>query len=712
MLRNQGWRTWFIALPIVLFVLGAAAVIPGSALASGGLAITNGSDSGVTPSGAGDCTYTVNTTGASIVNAGEIDTCLEDGHAVAITDPSGDSGSITVDAEIAPSSCSGGASLSLNEEDGPVMLDDALALGTCALSLTAEGGEITQTAPITTSNQLSVSGDGAVTLTNDANAVTGSFSAATADGTLSFYDSVGVTLGTIDGSADVTIDSAGGVAVADPVTSASTVNLTAGGGAITQSAPISAATLEVASTGATTLTNNSNAVAVFEAGDVGGALDLYDGDPVELTGFGGTASFVVDDPADIEVAAQLEADGSGSLVSYGGTVTEDGGNVFASSLTVTGNANDTSTTPGTGTVSLTQSNYVDALTVTANYGNITAEVWEPTASLGNIEAPNGSVSVTNADGSLEPTGSISAQSIALDADGIAASGDSATLAAPSVSITDTDTSDAWTVTPSTVAAEGAGTIAYTDASTLSIDGGATFGVTPSSTTAMDVSAGGAGSLTYQAQGRTVSGTTTAPSGEIDSPGVDRVTFSGMASVTLQDAYTPPGGGTSGGSTSGGGTSGGSASGGSPSGGGTLGGTGTPGGGTPATTTQSNNTPTCTLRASSSKIALPKKVHGKLKGKATLTLVASCSGAVHVMLSARIAVASKSVHGKKETKSYSIPGVRTSVTAGDATKIVLDVPSGVVSALLTKGAKLSATFTLADTDDGDSVLKTISGARLT
>ena len=694
------------SLATLAVLIGALLVMPGVAQASGGLAITTGSDSGVTQSGTGDCTYVVNTTGASIINAGEIDTCLQDGNPVSITDPNGYSGSITVSAAIDPSSCSG-ALLTLDEEGGPIELDSDVDVGSCPLDLDASGS-ITQAAALT-AGDLSVddAGAGDVTLTNTGNDLGGEFSA-TADGALALTSSGAVTLNAVSdtgtGTAgDVTITAGGSIDVVDTLSSdsaGSTVNLTAAG-SITQSssAPITAATLVTSSAGATTLNSGaSNEVGAFESiGDDQGAVDLYDDEAVALDGFNSSTGFVIDDEGDIDVDAELNAPGdSASLVSYGGSVTEDGGAVWANSLTALGDINSDSTASGAGTVSLSGTNYVNTLSVTAYYGNVSADLWEPAVILDDVEADEGSVSVTNGDGSLEPTGLIEAQSsISLDADGFtAASGGDQTLSAPTVDVTDTDSSDAWTVNGSTIAAEGTGSIAYASVSNLSITGAGVFNVTPSAVTDIAVNGGGTGALTYQAQGQAVSGTTTAPSGEIDSPGVDPVSFSGMATVTLDGLPSTTTGGGSGGTSGGGGT--------------TTGGTTT--GGTTGTITASS-TPTCTLRAISSKVALPKRVHGKLKGKPTLTLVATCNSAVHVILSAGITVVS-TAHGKRKSKYYPIPGIRASLAKSAAKQIVLDVPSGAVTALSTKGDKLSAMFTLADTDNGDSVLKTISIARLT
>ena len=351
-------------------------------------------------------------------------------------------------------------------------------------------------------------------------------------------------------------------------------------------------------------------------------------------------------------------------------------------------------------VSLPGTNIVTGiLNATATDGNVSVYLYFAPTTLGTIGSPHGTVSVTDGDDSLQPTGTISGQSISLDANSItAASDNSALLSAPSVSITDDDASDAWTVTPSTIAAEGTGAIAYLG-SNLSITGGESFNVAPSSATTMTFDGGepAAATLTYNAGGRAVSGTTTAPSGTIDATGVEPVIFSGMTAVTVNDPGTAPPATTTLPST-------------------------TPPTTTPPTTSEptttttvpspSSNPPTCTLRASSSKVALPKKVHGKIKGRATLTFVTTCSGAVHTILSAGITVVWKPAHSKKKkSKFYPIPGVRASLAANSSTKIVLDVPSGVVTALSTKGDTLSARATLADTDHSDSVLKTTTLARL-
>jgi hypothetical protein len=664
--------------------------MPGSAMAAGGLAIASASDAGVTLSNGG-CTFTANTAGsAARVNVSEIDACLAAGNSVVVDDPNADAGSIDVGTEIQPTSCSG-ASLTFDEQGGDVDVNtgDSIDLGSCDLELDAST-TITQTAVITAGTLTVETGAGAVVLEQNNEIGTLSTGGSGVNGNLTIDNADALTVSNVSdsgGNVNLTapgITLQGALSDTDGVAEVHLVTNSAGTITETGSGAIDAATLVTSSGSATLNTSGAvNNVATFEAVANTGVVDLSDAEAVsiEITDNGGDVG--VTDPGNIDVVTALEAGGQAvSLVSTGGTVS-GGGGIGAASLSVTAAAGD---------VTLPGFNTLGALAVTADDGNVSVNVYGANVSLDNIEA-SGSVSVDNGDdaGVLQPIGTISGQSIALDADGFtAASGNSALLSAPSISITDTDATDPWTVTPSTLAAEGTGTIAYSGASSLSITGGASFNVTPSALTTMTFNGGdpAAATLTYNAGGRVVSGTTTAPSGTIDGTSVEPVTFSGMTAVTVDDPGT------------------------------TLPVTTPPVTAPPTTTTPtptptpSSNPPTCTLRASSSKIALPKKVHGKLKGKATLTFVATCSGAVHTILSAGITVVWKPAHSKKKkSKFYPIPGVRAGVAANSATKIVLDVPSGAVKALSTKGDTLSVRATLADTDNRDSVLKTTAPTRL-
>jgi hypothetical protein len=669
--------------------------VPGSALAAGGLAIAAGPNTGVTVTNG--CTFQADTPdSAAIVSVDAIDACLEDGNSVVVTDPSGDAGSIDVDAALAPTSCSG-ASLTFEEAGGDVDIDDPIELGSCNLDLDA-ATTITQTAAIT-AGALTIDSSGSTTLSGLGNEVA-DLDATSTGGAVSFADETALTLTGLNADSGATLSAEGGLTVSGAANVGGTLSLSTFEGTIDQdtgSATITADTLTTSNigSGSTTLENEGNEVAAFEGSSVSGVVDLYDDvGALDVQGISSSDDFAIRNSGNIDVEAESQATDDASLTSSGATVTESGGgSVGAATLIVDATA---VSLPGTNAVSNT-------LNATATDGNVSAYLFYVPTKLGAIHA-SGSVDVTNGDGSLQPTGTISGQSIALEADGITAlSGNSAELSAPSVSITDTDTSDAWTVTPSTIAAQGTGTIVYSGASSLSITGGQSFNVTPSSATTMTFTGVSTpAALTYNAQGRVVSGPTNESSGQLDAPGVDPVSFSGMTSVTLNDPGTAaPVDGSGGGGSGGGGSTGGGSGGG-----------GSTGGGTTGTTSDSGNAPTCTLRVSSSKAALPKRVHGNLKGGATLTLVATCSGAVHAILSAGITVVSKPAHGKKKSRYYPVPGVRASVAADAPTTIVLDVPKGAVSALSTKGDKLSAMFTLADTDNGDSVLKTIRIERLT
>jgi hypothetical protein len=610
---------------------------------------------------------------------------------------------------------------------GDITVSDTLETDTGDVDLISDGGTVTETvgqgtisAPVLDAegdadSVVTSNGAGDVTLNGDNNSIStlqgsanyGNFEVNLNAETTNLGD-----ISTPEGFVNLTsyYDPGGSLEVAGTVSASSSVTLAAhqdGGGTITETdtGAIDAATLGTSSGGSTTLNTSGavNDVGSFEGQSNAGDVDLgdtYTG-TLDITGIlPAPEGISITNTGGIELVASVNAGtGPALLASQDGSVTAgSSASVTAASLTASGDS-----------VSLPAENYVGTFSATATDGGVTAGVYEyeASAALGQIQA-TGSVSVTSdyyEGRALALTGTISGQSIALDASGIAAaSGNSAVLSAPSISITDTDATDPWTVTPSTIAAEGTGTIAYSDASSLSITGGASFNVTPSALTTMTFDGGdpAAATLIYNAGGRVVSGTTTAPSGTIDATGVEPVIFSGMTAVTVNDpgtasppntnptTTTPPTTTTTPPTTTT---------------------TTTP----PTTTTPSpsSNPPTCTLRASSSKVAVPKKVHGKIKGKATLTFVATCSSAVHTILSAGITVVWKPLHSKKKkSKFYPIPGVRASLAANGATKIVLDVPSGVVTALSTKGDALSARATLVDTDHGDSVLKTTTLARLT
>jgi len=96
----------------------------------------------------------------------------------------------------------------------------------------------------------------------------------------------------------------------------------------------------------------------------------------------------------------------------------------------------------------------------------------------------------------------------------------------------------WTITPSSVGQGANPAVPYSTATKLQVAGGKTFDVTASAATkyALTGSAKRAnGTLDYDAQGRTVSGSPSPPKGVIDSPGVKPVHFAGMTAVNISDS---------------------------------------------------------------------------------------------------------------------------------------------------------------------------------
>ena len=659
--------------------LAASLLTPGLALASPDpLTISTAA----TSTGASGCTFTA-TAADQNVNVGAIQTCLDAGTSVTVTDPTGDGEEIEVESPIAATPCNDpGTQLTLEEQDGPVVLGADVTLSPdCSLAEESDG--VSEGSNTITALELTLDSSGAVTLNggNDVAMLEGNVV-----GDLLFNSTAALSAGGLtDPGGNVTLTGAG-ITVDGGLSAGGTVSLDATGTGKTiseDSGNVVAPELNASSTGNTTLTAAGNDVATFE-GTAGGTMNFADDSSSGLTleGSVGPSGVTVTNTGGINSTAQVNAATSdASLMSTNGSVIANTG-VLAAELTVSGTS-----------VSLTGADFVNTLNATASAGDVSANLYEAAATLDNVEATGGTVTVTNSDGSLDPAGTISGQSIALSADGFTASGGS--LSAPSIAITDSDTSDAWTATPTSITANTA-VLPYSGASNLSIGGGAkTFNVTPSTSTAMSFNGGSpaAGTLNYNPDGGTVSGTTSPPSGTIDNSKFEPVVFSGMSAVNVTDAATPPSTGT--------GTSTGSTGSGSSS--------GTP---TTTTTTPSPNALTCTLRASSSKVTLPKSVHGKLKGKATLTLIANCTGAVHTTLNGAFTVTVKPAHKKAKSKTYGLKTIKPTLSAGVSIRIVLDVPSAVVKALATKGDKLSARFTLADSDNHDDVLKTTAITRLT
>jgi hypothetical protein len=668
-------------------------LIPASALAAPDpLTI---SSAPTTTSGAGSCAFVATAAGQN-VNTDDLEQCLATGN-TSVTDPTGDGGAIEVESPITETPCVAHI-LTLDEEVGTVAIDAPINLDICNVFIET-GGSVTQTAAITAAG-LSVNAGQSVTLNasggNAIETVEGSAGDSSAGGTLLLDTSGALTVDPFsDPGGDVTIQSQGSVSLQGETDVSGDVVIDApqSGSSVTEESgsSLTAQSLNVTAGNDVTLDSSGNqfgaapSTAVVDASS--GTLSLDDDvSGLELDGINANTGIDVTNTGSITSESQLQdASADDSLTSQNGSVSETpGAAAGAEQLTVTGTS-----------VSLDANNYVQALDASATSGDVDAYLHEPGATLGNISASGGTVDIANNDGgSLEVAGTISANSITLNADGFSAAGGAA-FAAPSISLSDTDSIDDWAVNASTITPGSSAAIAYSGASSLSIDGGALFNVVPSSATTMTLSGGSPtpnATLDYNAEGGTVSGSDTPPSGTIDNSEYKPVTYSSMAAVNVTGAAAPPPTNTTPTNT-------------------------TPTNTTPTTppptaTTTTPSAPTCALRASSSKVTLPKRVHGKLKGKATVSLVASCDAAVSATLVGRITVLRKPAHGKAKSKGYGVGLVHVALAANTSKKIVLNVPPAVVTALARKGDKLSAGFTLADPGHGDDVLKTVTIAHLT
>lgn len=663
-------------------LLACAPAMASADLVIGGTSPTTASSS--------DCTYTV-TSPNEIIDASDAELCMQSSNFAVIDNYSGGEAIDLEDLTAPP--CAG--TVSIRNNYGDIKVDSAstfdLSAAGCSLQLRASGaiggaGDGTIKVP-----SLTTYSGGDTNLLSLGNAV-GDLSASSISGAVDFTDGEALTLSGLSADTGGDISAGSALAVSGPAsTTTGTLELNStNGGAITQTAAITAPTLMVSNYGteSTILTDGGNAVGALQANVSGyGTIDFADDDgdglnasvpnsqDLSISNVGNITLGEISAPGD---TATITATGGGSISQPAG-----GGNLGVGTLNLHGSA-----------ISLRGSNNsVGLLNATATSGDIAADVYqESNLQLGSIQA-SGSVTVDSPRtmGSLQPTATIQGTSISLTGDGItAASGNAADLEAPSVSITDLDSSDPWTIVPGEVKAEGAGGVALTGTTNLTVSGGASFDVTPSSTTSMNLTASGTsntGTLTYRAGGATVTGTTSPPSGTIDGSGLEPVGFSQMATVNILGATPPAVGG-------GGGTPGGN-SGAVPGG---------PAAVPPVVTPPSappnpvpSSTP-CTIKLASTRIKLPKLVRGTRRGKATLTAIVTCSQTEHGTLSGSVAVVTKPKHGKARYRDYPLAGFPVNAAAGHPTTVTVDLPPAVVRGIAAR-TKLSGQFVFGTTSGG-------------
>ena len=111
------------------------------------------------------------------------------------------------------------------------------------------------------------------------------------------------------------------------------------------------------------------------------------------------------------------------------------------------------------------------------------------------------------------------------------------LSVPQLALDDVGHAHTWTINPTTVAQGTSRALPYAGVTELTLEGeggGDTVDATASASTTYSLDGGPSsdGILDYNAAGRPVSGSTSPPSGTIDSPGVAPVAFTRMASVNI------------------------------------------------------------------------------------------------------------------------------------------------------------------------------------
>ena len=307
----------------------------------------------------------------------------------------------------------------------------------------------------------------------------------------------------------------------------------------------------------------------------------------------------------------------------------------------------------------------------------------------------------------------------------------------------------WTIAPDSVTDGSGAAIPYTGVTTLTVTGASAsniFDVSASPTTTYSLLGGGGpdSTLNYDAQGRAVSGAISPPTGEINSPAVQPVSFTGMAKINVLDQPPPTtplpttlivtdnGSGTvtgTGGIRCPGTCSANYATGAvvaltaTPAAGSELvswSGGGCSGTGACTVTMSASQAvtatfaaipppnaippPTCTLEPKTHAVSLAKRKRGKRTPVivGTLALVARCDQAATVTLTGKLIelVGHKPKHGRQRTRTFPLAKVERALSANAATVLVLSVPTAALRALERKAAE-SASFTLTATNAAGS-----------
>jgi uncharacterized repeat protein (TIGR02543 family) len=300
--------------------------------------------------------------------------------------------------------------------------------------------------------------------------------------------------GSVSSTGDLTTSSASGTALAGPnaVRGFNATNSTSGSVALANTRSLLTLTGISQAGGGSVAVNNAGAIGVT------GSVSAVDGGSVFLTSSGA-----------------LSESGAGAVATTGELKTSSAGG---------------QTLDGSNTVSA-----FDATNTTS--GDVTLVDAASPLDIAAISESGGASAIVKNSGPIVVQGAVSAPSkVSLGGTAFSAT-NSGSISAPNLALLDDGSSaTTWTVTPTSVTAGAGGAVPYSDATSLTVRGGGgdTFGVTASPGTryTLDGGTGSDGTLNYDAQNRTASGTFSPPDGEIDSPTVQPVKFTRMAAVNL------------------------------------------------------------------------------------------------------------------------------------------------------------------------------------
>jgi hypothetical protein len=668
--------------------ISVCAVLMVPSLARADMTIGNSGNSGVTVTNT--CTFTATTATASVSLAG-VESCLNTaGKTTTIVDDIAGGGNVVFPDTVMATSCSGGT-LAVDSDEGGVMINASIDLGGegCVFAPEASDGDITQT----TSSATTITADDAVyprvsgagdtlQLDSSTNAIA-SFGSSLLAGGVSLSDAEPLTIDTIASDAGPTsfFTVPDGIVVAGSITASGLLALTSDDGTVNETSSGSSAGTITASV----LELESSVPAInslTDANDVGGLIATTGGS-LDFTNVsaGGLELGQVMSENDLTVAStgnltlvggsgepDVDAAGPMSLTSSTGSIAETGSGAIQAAV-------DTpalTLSAPEGELTFTAANQVGTLTASAGDGAIDFANAVAPLTLSSVSA-SGAVTVTNASEPIDLSGTVAGRDVSLS--GSSFGGTGGQLSAPGVQLSDSTAGDGWTVSPGSVTDGANGAIPFSGASGLSITGGDSFDVTASNATTFTFAGGSpaAGTLDYNAQGRVVTGSTAAPSGEIDSTTVDPVDYSGMTAVNLTDLGTAPPA--------------------SP----------IPTSSAPTATTPTSSAPTaptstsptsptstaaaatsCRLRAPRSRVSVPKSPRQGRRPPATLRLTLTCTASAHVVLSGQVTVSTithpKPGAKKTTTRRYGIKAITATVGPSLRQTVTIDIPTAVVSAL--------------------------------